>query len=202
MAYVPRGVVHDAIATDEVSLHVTTGLLTPRWVDLVVEAVAELAQVDPAFRRAVPPGFANDGFDRTEARAMLRSLLERAAEGADADRTLDGFVDDFRRARVPVVPGQFLQHVAADGIEPGTRMVRRPDLIYGLFERAGEGGDEIVLSVYGNDIAFPVHAADALRDALARPGFTVGDLAGDLDEGGQAVLARRLVREGVLAVAN
>ena len=39
-------------------------------------------------------------------------------------------------------------------------------------------------------------------EMLALPGFVVGELPGDLDEAGQLVLARRLVREGVLMRAG
>ena len=194
LLYCPRGVVHDARATDEMSLHITTGLLTPRWVDLVVEAVSQLALTDPALRRAVPPGFANDGFDRTQARQTFRDLLTRAAQAIDPDAVLDGFAAEFRDRRVPVLPGQFLQHVASDGVAVGTRVALRPHLISAIARQ----DDTVVLSVYGTDISFPAHAEGALRAALKGPGFVVGELDCDLDEDGQAVLARRLVREGVL----
>src|SRR5262249_16382396 len=39
VAYVPRGLVHDARSSDEVSLHITLGVLCYRWVDLLLELV-------------------------------------------------------------------------------------------------------------------------------------------------------------------
>ncbi|MCB1396814.1 MAG: hypothetical protein H6898_10095 [Rhodobacter sp.] len=199
MCYIPRGVVHDAIATDEMSLHVTTGLLTPRWIDLLVEAIVEQAHQDPALRCAVPPGYANEGFDMAGALAQFRDLMARAASGIDPARTLENFGAEFRRRRTPVVPGQFLQHVGADAIVPGTTVARRDALIYRIARFEDPEGDEVVLDVYGTEVAFPAHVEPALRDAMARPGpFAVGDLVGGLDDDGQAVLVRRLVREGVL----
>ncbi|MCA2011325.1 cupin domain-containing protein [Cereibacter sphaeroides] len=194
MCYVPRGVVHDARATDELSLHITTGLLTPRWIDLIVEAVSQLALDDAAFRRAVPPGYANEGFDQAPARQTFKDLLQRAVDGIDAGATLDSFGHEFRRRRIPVVPGQLMQMFNAEAIGLGTELRRRPDLIPLLSLE----GDEVVLAVFGAEIRFPAHVADSLRDALGREGFRVGELAGDLDEAGQAVMARRLVQEGVL----
>ncbi|WP_164736754.1 cupin domain-containing protein [Pararhodobacter zhoushanensis] len=198
MAYVPRGVVHDARATDEISLHITTGLLAPRWIDLLVEAVSELALEDPAFRHSVPPGYANEGFERAEARTVFQNLLTRAMAGIDPDRTLDGFAHEYRRRRVPVVPGQLFQLFESEAIEPGTPVQRRPDLIYAI----KVDGDEVALSVYGAEIVFPAHVEGALREALLLPDFVVGDLKADLDEAGQAVMMRRLVREGVFAIAG
>jgi ribosomal protein L16 Arg81 hydroxylase len=197
MCYVPRGVVHDARATEDLSLHITTGLLAPRWIDLIVDAVSELALRDPAFRRAVPPGHANAGFDRRAVRETFADLLQRAVTGIDPDTTLDVIAQHYRHGRTPVVPGQLLQMFGADAIEPGTEMRRRPDLIHEITCQ----GEDVVLSVYGNDICFPAHVEQSLRDALARSAFRVGELEGDLDEAGQAVMARRLVQEGVLYTA-
>ena len=197
MCYVPRGVVHDARATDELSLHVTTGMLTPRWIELLIDAVNQLALSDPAFRHAIPPGHAMPGFDRTEARQTFRDLLLRAAETVDPDRTLDFYAHDYRSRRVPVVPGQLLQSLMAGDVVPGTELVRRPDLIYAV----AVVGEEVVLGVYGTEVSFPAHVEPSLRDALSRSRVRVGELEGDLDDAGQAVLLRRLVREGVFSVA-
>ncbi|MCB1388937.1 MAG: hypothetical protein KDK12_07325 [Rhodobacteraceae bacterium] len=196
MCYVPRGVVHDARATDELSLHITTGLLAPRWVELIVDAVNQLALADPAFRRAIPPGHANDGYDRSEARQVFRDLLARAVERIEPDRTLDYYAHDFRSRRVPVVPGQLFQTFDAGTVQPGTEVVRRPDLIYAI----GIVGEEVILGVYGSEIVFPAHVEPVLRDAMTRTQLVVGELEGDLDEAGQAVMMRRLVREGVFAL--
>lgn len=198
MAYIPRGVVHDAIATDEVSLHITTGLLASRWVDVLVEAIVERALQDPELRTSIPPGYANDGFDTEGAVETFHALMERAVQGCDPKRTLDGFAHEFRRRRLPVVPGQFLQSHAADAIGAGCKVSVRPDLIYTLARRAKGDAEEIILDVYGSEIAFPGYAEESLRAAMTLPQFTVGGLPGDLDEAGQAVLARRLVREGVM----
>jgi ribosomal protein L16 Arg81 hydroxylase len=199
MCYVPRGVVHDAIATEEMSLHITTGLLTPRWADMLIDAISEVAHRDPAFRHAVPPGFANDGFDMAGAKETFAALLARAVEQAQPEITLERYASEFRARRNPVTPGQFLQFVDAGAIGPGSTVAPRADLIYRL-GRVGDGDDaEIVLDVYGTEIAFPAHVEESLRDAVTRAApFRIGDLAGDLDDEGQAVMVRRLVREGVL----
>ncbi|MBN8290417.1 hypothetical protein JI664_00415 [Rhodobacter sp. NTK016B] len=196
MCYVPRGVVHDARATEELSLHITTGLLSQRWIELVVDAVSRLALSDLDFRRAVPPGFANGDFDRADARETLAGLLRRAADRIDPDATLAAAAENYRGRRVPVVPGQLFQQFSAEAIAPGTRLRRRPDLIHAIVETE----DEVALSVYGSEITFPLHVAETLRAALSSEGFVVGDLPGDLDEAGQAVMARRLVGEGVLFI--
>ena len=204
MAYVPRGLVHDAIATTEMSLHITTGLLGHAWVDLLLEAVAAYAQTDVTLRRSVTPGLANDGADLGAAVAHLQALMARAAAGIAPEKVVKAHAAEFRARRAPVVPGHFLQRAALGAIGPQTRVERRAALIYSLGPvRTAEDAGALALDVYGVEILFPAQAEVALRDALGRPGpFTAADLAGDLDEAGKVVLVRRLVREGVLAALD
>jgi hypothetical protein len=198
--------VHDATATDEMSLHITTGLLTPRWIDLLVEALVQQALVEPALRAALPPGHANAGFDSSAMAAQFHRLMAQAAEQIDPVSTFESFAAEFRQRRLPLVPGQFLQRVSVDGTGPDSMVALRPDLIWRMVARPAteEEGDEgeIVLSVYDVDLAFPAYVEEVLRDALSRPQFRVDDLAGDLDSAGKVVLVKRLIREGVLSLTG
>ena len=64
---------HDAENVgDEPSLHITVGLITKTWADLLLESISELALTSPDFRRSLPAGFADRDFDREEARAPFR----------------------------------------------------------------------------------------------------------------------------------
>lgn len=198
MAYVPRGVVHDAIATDEDSLHITTGLLSTRWVDLLLDAISDLAHKDVAFRHAVVPSTAGGGRAESDPAKKLGDLLMRAATTIDPSGTIDAFNHTFRVRRVPLVPGQFLQSADADLINEGCEIECRPDLIFSISNRRNDDGDEIILSIYDTEIVFPAIAETTLRAALSGQRFRVGDLDGQIDEQGQIVLVRRLVREGVL----
>ena len=62
--------------------------------------------------------------------------------------------------------------------------------------------DESTASIYafGRKITFPAHATEAVQFALKQPRFHVRELPGDLDEEGQLVLVRRLIREGLAVV--
>jgi ribosomal protein L16 Arg81 hydroxylase len=198
MAYIPRGVVHDAIATDQVSLHITTGLLATRWIDLILESLGAEALRDPDLRRSLPPGFAH-GTDRAALVDQARDLMLRAAGAADPGPMLDRFAEVYRRRRLPVVPGQFTQAAAVADLAPGRIAGVRPDLLWTL----SAGPDATVtLQVYDGELTFPAAVEPSLRAALTCPRFAVGALPGGLDGAGQVVLVRRLVREGVLQLLD
>jgi len=179
-AYIPRGVMHDAENVgEEPSLHVTVGLFTKKWAELVLEAVSELALAEPGFRRALPPGFATRDYDREAARTHFTQLLAMVASAAEMDGALDVLTDNFLRSRRPNVAGI----IAHGPPREGDRFRLRRLLPWNVAE--DEEG-RIVLVGPGGDLAFDPADGDALERALSGEDFAVADLAG---ERGAAVLA-------------
>ena len=95
MAYIPRGVVHDARSSEELSLHITVGILSYRWADLLLEFVADASLKDPAFRKSLPPGFAREDFDRGLAQEIFDACWSalRQTQIAGPSSTLCGSMD-------------------------------------------------------------------------------------------------------------
>ncbi len=203
MVYVPRGLTHDAVATDQTSLHITTGFLVRTWADLLAEAVSVVAHSDPAFRKALPAGHANIDFDASGYQSQFEGLMKRLAEQAPLEKLMSGFKQDFLTNRVPRVEGQMAQIYKLNDLDGNSTIRPRPHLIYdlGRFEGDDEKEASIGLSCYGGDISFPPHVEEPLRYALTTPEFKVADLAGPLDLEGKLVLVRRLVKEGILEIA-
>jgi ribosomal protein L16 Arg81 hydroxylase len=194
MAYVPRGVVHDAHSTEVVSLHITAGVLRYTWRDLLLETVARASLEDPAFRRALPPGFAHSGFNRESAFEMMQLLLRRAATKPNLDAALDHFVDESIASSPPLLTGQMAQLAALSRLTLDDVVGVRPGVNY----RLQAEGDFAALDCFGRKITFPRHAEQAIRFAVNHPRFIVRDLPGDLDDAGKLTLARRLIREGII----
>ncbi|MGH9342683.1 MAG: cupin domain-containing protein [Terriglobia bacterium] len=194
VAYIPRGVAHDAHSTDTVSLHITAGVLRYTWADLLLELVASASLNDSAFRKSLPPGFARQDFDRAQARETLRTLLQRVPAGSNFDAVLDSFADEFISACPPLLRGQMAQMAALDHLTMDSVVGARPGVIFRL--RADE--KSVLVDCYGRRITFPPYAHEAVRFALATSRFRVRDLPGGLDDAGKLTLIRRLIREGLV----
>jgi hypothetical protein len=198
VAYIPRGIVHDARSTDVVSLHITAGVLRYTWTDLLLEFVASAALNDPAFRTALPPGFARPGFDRTRARETLRGLLHKISARTDfdaaLDTSLDYFVDRLMSVSPPLLRGQMAQLAALDALTVASVVGARSGVISCL----QGNGESATVECYGRKITFPSHVREAVGFALSTPRFFARDLPGDLDEAGKLALVRRLIREGLV----
>lgn len=196
VAYIPRGLVHDARSGDTTSLHITTGILRYTWTDLLLELVADVSLSDPSFRQALPPGFAGQEFDRSQARQTLRNLLQRLSAKAQLDPILDRFVDEFISASPPPLRGQMDQLAAADRLRLEDWAGARPGVAWFLRLTA----QSCSVDCYGRKITFPLHTGEAVRFALGQSRFRVRDLPGNLEDEAKLVLVRRLIREGLVTV--
>lgn len=194
MLYLPRGMMHDASTEGSHSMHITLGVLYTAWMELILEAAAKLGTQDPRFREALPAGFARPDFDRAAARETFTSLLQTLAENADFDSALDHFADDLISTRHSLLKGQLGQINRLAELTIESRCEPRPNLLYRI--RADE--ERVTLSCYGGKMSLPVFAREPIEFALSGGPFVVKDLPGGLDDAGQLVLVRRLIREGLL----
>ncbi|MDP9498062.1 MAG: cupin domain-containing protein [Actinomycetota bacterium] len=189
--YLPRGYVHAALTTDEHSVHLTVGVLTTTWYDVLGD-VAKLAAEQPAFRDALP-------VQPLGSLDELPAFLARAAEWLAAlpEQQVRDAVERRLLRAVPLEPlGPLAGAAALAALGPQTALRPR----FGLPVRLDEG-DRVTLTVPGRVLALPPSTLPALRVVLAGP-CCVADLAvGELDGDDALVLARRLLREGI-AVAD
>lgn len=161
IAYVPRGLMHDARTHgDGPSLHITVGLIVKTWADLMLEAVSEVALSSPEFRRALPAGYARPDFDRAEARAHFAKLVEAFSQGAKLDNAMDVFVDQFIRSRAPDTPGTIVNFATP---LDSSRQYKLKPLVPWRF--AGDG-KEVVIITAGGEVRFPAEAEPGLHVLL------------------------------------
>ena len=191
--YVPRGFRHAARTAETASLHLTVGMLTRNWNDLLREVV-ELATEEAWFRESLPVGFASDPAELeaslTERVAELRAFLDKV----DLARVADGAARRFWSARPPSLRGQLGRLLTLEELDDVTVLERRP----GASCRPRVAGDRLELLLGDRTLTMPASLEPALRQVLEADRFTPADLAGHLDGPSRLVLVRRLVQEGLL----
>jgi hypothetical protein len=184
---------HDAMTSGtEPSLHITVGLITRTWADLMLEAVSEVALRTPALRKSLPPGYALNDFDRAAARETLRELTQVVAGEVQLDPALDLLADTFIRSRA--ANNRFAVRDAAKPVEPNDRFRAQPHTPY----RIAEDGDKLVLIAPGGDLTFPPDRRAALDQALSGNPFTPAELGCENAE----AMAARLLSYGLIARAQ
>lgn len=189
-AYVPRGLMHDAIASGaEPSLHITIGFITRTWADLVLEAVSEAALRTPELRRSLPAGYARPGFDRAAARAHLAALMAKLGGDVVLDPALDLLGDTFIRSRGSDNRGAVREAARPIGLNDSFRA--QP---YAPF-RLAEDGDKLVVIAPGGDLEFGPDQRTALERALDGRPFTPAELGIDKADG----VTGKLLAHGLIA---
>ncbi|HKW61018.1 MAG TPA: cupin domain-containing protein [Candidatus Acidoferrum sp.] len=198
VAYIPRGLVHDARSGDSISLHITAGILSYTWTDLLLEWLANACLNDQSFRKSLPPGFARPEFDRQEARQIFGTLSRKMSGDLNFEEVLDRFIGESLSARPPQLRGQMAQIKGLDHVGTNSVITTRR----GVSFRLGMDGASTWVDCGGRRISFPSHVTEALRFALRKSKFSVCELPGTLDEAGKLVLVRRLIREGLLLAVH
>jgi bifunctional lysine-specific demethylase and histidyl-hydroxylase NO66 len=170
--YLPRGLMHDAQSLgDEPSLHITVGLITKTWADLMLEAISELAMNEPIFRRSLPAGYADRNFDREAAARYFDEIVNTISDKAEMDSAFDLLADNFIRARQPNVSGVITASRHAS--RPDDRYRRRR---YAPWNVAEDDDGKLVLIGPGGDLDFTPAEGDALERALSGAPFVAADL--------------------------
>ena len=191
--YLPRGQIHSAATQSGTSLHLTIGVLA-RTVHDVLRRLVERAADEPAFRRTLTAGVRGD----EQGRQVLKELVAELSGWLDALPTeLDddevGALLATLGTRPPALEGQLLELVGIDALDDRTVLVPR-----GVPPRVRVGDGEVVLELGDRRLELPGALAPALELLLDGGRHRVRELEHLMDGPSRAVLARRLVREGVL----
>lgn len=194
--YLPRGTIHAAEALGETSIHITVGVQPVTRYQLV-RHLLELAQQDEALRASLPMGIDLGDPDvlsvhLAQTVEALRRHLDDVAVDAVARRVGDRLITQTR----PEPLGPLAQLASAEALAPDSRLRLRGALRW----RLADDGDRLGLVLVDRTVSVPAQAAAALKTVLAGEPFTLEQLPG-LDAEGRIVLARRLLREGVIVPA-
>ena len=193
LLYLPRGYVHVAHTSSELSAHLSVSLLPTTWAD-VFSSLLETLPLDERFRAAIqlqPQGPA----DATEAMEdTFEQLMEAFTQGSDLEDALDGLGRRFVATRLPATGGQLHALANQSPVQLDTRLRRHPGIIW----RVESDGSRAHLHFHGKSTSVPWTAIQALRHMASGEPFLVSDIPGELSQDTQCELAQHLYDEGFL----
>ena len=193
--YVPRGFPHSARAQDGVSIHLTVGVLAWTGEDVAREVVRRAADHLP-LRRSMPVGFADDEDAATAAVVAAVAELRDWLGTVEPEAVARALTRRFWSTRPAVLAGQLRQLCLVDGLDDSTVVRRRPAAVC----RLSPAGSRLVVTLGDRVLRMPAALEPAMRRLVAREPLCVADLDPWLDLQSRHVLARRLVREGLLEI--
>jgi lysine-specific demethylase/histidyl-hydroxylase NO66 len=192
LLYLPRGRIHAAEATSEVSVHLTLGLHAPTLLMLVTRALNSLSYSDDRVHTQLPPRFLNDPDTRSGLGALVRGIAEALEEPATVVLGLDSLDDDLVRRGLSPPVGQTLSN--AVGIDSRSRVMKYQP----LYSRVTEMPDGVTLHFAQLTVKATADHKDALQFvSKSTEPFKVCDLPG-LSAAQQTELSRSLIINGFL----
>jgi len=193
--YLPRGRVHAAEATSQLSVHLTLGLHAPTLHMLVTRALDALSYSDDRVHTQLPPRYLDDPDVRAGLGVLVHDMAEAIEQPNAIAQGLDSLEDDFvKRGQCPPAG---LAIANAVGIDSHTRVVKYQPL-YSRVKELSDGSDRVELHF----AQLVIQAAADHKEALqflskhAEP-LRVCDLPG-LSAEQQTELARTLIVNGFL----
>jgi ribosomal protein L16 Arg81 hydroxylase len=192
--YMPKGTPHAATAQDALSGHLTIGLLTDP-IRTVLSGVVATALADAAFDERLPTGWQEH--PDLLATALKDAIGELTAKltAVDMTRVAVRRADRFRTKRPPMLAGSLVDRTRLTGLTGESVVRRRP----GSTLTTRVDGDRLVLLLGDRVLRLPAWTSTAVSMLADGDVHRVDDIPG-IDAAGRQVLARRLVREGLLEV--
>ncbi len=198
LLYLPRGVYHKPVAEEESSLHLTVGVHPVYWGDLLARAVEFVALNHLPLRKGLPPGFASDPEARRGMAETFAELVQVFAREAPFEEALRNLIRERCLSELYPADGHFASLDRLDSVNMGTLLEKRLGLTCSV-----EIANESALIHFGpSSVSGPQELAPVFEFVRDRQRFRVGELPGALSDSSKAVLARRLIREGLLRFAD
>jgi ribosomal protein L16 Arg81 hydroxylase len=192
LLYIPRGFIHRARTTEASSLHLTIGVQSWRWVDVLHRAVDALAERDSSLRGTVPPAATDASLAR-----HVRKLRGRIASAGDIDAAaIAAYRKEMAKQSLAVPGGRFAAIDRLEKVDGLTAVRRRPGIQCSL----SRNGEMSVLQFGDRSFDLPTSLASTLEFIAGHRSFSADSLPGRLSGDAKLKLVRRLLRDGFLVL--
>jgi ribosomal protein L16 Arg81 hydroxylase len=193
--YVPRGYPHHAVTSGLPSLHLTIGIHPTYWLDVARAALELASEGEPALRRALPPRFSASEAGPAMVTELER-ILHRALEGPVLEKALRAVAANQRTVPDFLPDGHFASLEKLDALTLASIVGHREGMEYRI-EREDQ---QATIRAGRAQIRGPISILPALEFIRDHSELKVAEIPLASDENGKVVLARRLIREGLLRI--
>lgn len=189
--YIPRGFIHEAVTTEDISLHITVGLLSYKWSDVIQFLVNDYHKIE-GFRES----FRFNRLDVDFIKKNTEDLVNQLLASADFANIKNAFKTRFIKKGLTSDNNRFSDLLKSDKITLSTVLSLRKEINFAISETSTEA----ILSFYNKQIKFPKYVMPTLTAMTTSLHFAIQDLKGNLDNPGKLVLCKKLLKEGFLSI--
>lgn len=195
--YLPTGTPHSARSQEQTSLHVTLGINQLTWRDLL-RRLGDQVLTGERYDGRLPAGYLQDPGRLAGRLAEELEAFTTGLASVDPAVVADERVTAFLTERTPALRGGLNDRVLLGGLGDETVLERRPTSACVL----RPDGERLVVLLGDRQLRMPLRLTAAMEFVRDNGSFPVGALSPWLDEQSRLVVARRLVREGLLRITR
>jgi hypothetical protein len=198
LLYIPRHYVHHALASEQSSLHLAIDVYVHTWADLVNSAISTLDKFQFPLHQSLPVGFLRRPETTSLMQTQLVQLLDALGQHAEASSAIAHLTSQFIGKMQPLADGHFFQLEQLNDVTLDSLVVKRQGMICRIFKSR----DQVGIQFPGNQVTAPAYVEPILDFIIESAEFRVSELPDVLSDRSKLVLIRRLIREGLLAIAS
>lgn len=196
IAYLPRGTVHEP-QSFTYSVHAAVGILSNRWVDLLIENIRLLAKNNIELRKKVTFDY---GLESESAHIKIVNKLLQYLPSINnqniAKQAVEMLVNRFIQSRNLVVEGKLIDVINTETVSVATIVKHN----IGICFRSYIENDKIYLLWAKQKIAFPVHLKTVFDFITTTDTFKVDDISRSLTEEEKVVIISTLIDSNFLTI--
>ncbi|MEH1782276.1 MAG: cupin domain-containing protein [Nostoc sp.] len=198
LIYIPRGYVHEALTSESSSLHLTIAIHPLRLSDLITSAINLASKDCVSLRKSLPIGFFNNKEQVGILTHQFKELLDKITTEINIEDVIDDLAEDLLAKLEPLPDGHFAQIDRLQNLDINSILRKRDGIICHILKK----GDSVSIYFPGNHVSAPSFIEPALRFIAETEEFYVNSIPGNISDESKLVLARRLVKEGLLTIVH
>lgn len=189
--YVPRGYVHDAMADDGISAHITIGILSFTWARLFSEVFPQLENFKE-FREAVP--FWKDDLDEIikQKTAALKNVLDEL----DFSMGIERLNAQYQKTQPQPVNNYFQSLLDINEFSEQTVFALNESVIY----TTSKDNDHLRIRFFEKTISLPLSAETLMNSIFKQKQFTLAQLPQTITTENKKNILKLLLREGLVHI--
>ncbi len=188
--YIPRGLVHDAKSTNDVSAHITIGLLTYKNIDILTE-LARIVEKDEYFREALPINFHSE----KQKELVLGKLFEKLQSVFSPDNfstALDNISKHFKSNSLKDDSNKFWEMVNISRVSVDSEFKLRDTTNINVETL----NDKIKISFLQKNIYLPISAESIITKICKGNVLKMSIISSELDDKSKVMLLRKFLEIG------
>lgn len=198
LLYIPRGVVHEAIATDELSIHITLGVNSPRVIDLM-ESIEQEVLKDAFFKRSL---FVNNQSLDSENFLLFKEKLHTIIDNLSYEEISEFVKKKLAEKYYSNTENKAVisNYVKQNNINLQTKIAKKNYSNY----RMEINGHLLKLQIDYREEEYPFFLKSFFSSILSsgKEGIALQDIEANFGEVEVIKLAKRLVNEGIFKILD